>query len=391
MKSRSRILKVGLPIVILLAGAFGMVGLVSSKTPPQRIEKPRIGTLVETQPLQVGDHQVRIHATGTVQSATRVDIVPQVSGRIVQLANAFKEGGFFAKGELLFEIEDADYRLAIEKSRAQIAKAEYDLTSVESQARVARQEWERVKLEDKHRPNPLVLYQPQLKNARAALASARAELRQAKLDLQRTRILAPFNGRISSKSADLGMFVTTGQPVATIAGTDAAEIVVPVPLQELQWIDVPRMQGRPGSTAEIHLNSVGDHHWQGRIDRSLGEADPQSRMIRLVVSVEDPYGLKRNDANALDLAEGLFVNVTLLGKTIENIYAVPVSTLRHQETLWLITEEQTLNIVPVRVLRREKDHVLVRGPLSGSQPLITTQISGAAQGMSLRLAQEERS
>ncbi len=201
MKSRSRILKVVLPIIILLAGAVGMVGMVSSKTPPQKIEKSRIGTLVETQVLQVGDHQVRIHATGTVQSATRVDIVPQVSGRVVRLAENFEEGGFFAEGELLFEIEDADYRLAIEKSRAQIAKAEYDLASVESQARVARQEWDRVKLEDKHRPNPLVLYEPQLKNARAALASAQADLRQSRLDLQRTRILAPFNGRISAKSA----------------------------------------------------------------------------------------------------------------------------------------------------------------------------------------------
>ncbi len=391
MKSRSRILTFGLPIIILFTGALGMVGMVASKTPPQKMEKTLIGTLVKTQPLQAGDHQVRIHATGTVQSATRVDIVPQVSGRVVKLAGNFKEGGFFAKGELLLEIDDADYRLAIEQGLAQIAKAEYDLASVESQARVARQEWDRVKLDDKHRPNPLVLYEPQLKNARAALASAQADLRQRKLDLQRTRILAPFNGRISAKSADLGMFVTAGQPIATIAGTDAAEIVVPVPLQDLQWIDVPRNHGESASTAEIHLNSGGDHSWQGRIDRSLGEADPQSRMIRLVVAVEDPYGLKRRDANTLDLAEGLFVNVSLVGKTIKDVYSVPASTVRHQETLWLMTEEQTLNIVPVRVLRRERDHVLVSGPLIDSQPLVTTQISGAAQGMPLRLAQEELS
>jgi hypothetical protein len=154
---------------------------------------------------------------------------------------------------------------------------------------------------------------------------------------------------------------------------------------------VPRVHGKPGSIAEIHLNSGADQYWSGLIDRSLGEADVQNRMIRLVVTVEDPYGLKRNDANALDLAEGLFVNVTLLGKTIDDVYSVPASTLRHQKTLWLMSEDLTLNIVPVRVLRREKDHVLVRASLNGTQPLITTQISGAAQGMPLRLAREERS
>ncbi len=391
MKSRSRLLKVGLPILILLAGSVGMVGMVTSKKPPQKVETSHIGTLVETEPLHAGDHQVRIYATGTVRSAVRIDIAPQVSGKIVRLAKGFREGGFFSKGELLFEIEDADYRLAIEQSRAQIAKAEYDLASVESQARVARQEWKRVQLDDKRMPNPLVLYEPQLKNARAALASAQADLQQRKLDLQRTRIVAPFNCRISTKSVDLGQFVSAGQAVATAAGTDAAEIVVPVPLHELQWIDVPRTLGAAGSAAKIHMNSGRDHYWQGRIDRSLGEADSQSRMIRLVVTVEDPYGLKSEKADALDLAEGLFVNVTLLGKSIENAYAVPANALRHQETIWLMTEEQTLNIVPVQVLRRERDYVLVHGSLGGSQPLITTQISGAAQGMPLRLAQEEQS
>ncbi len=114
-------------------------------------------------------------------------------------------------------------------------------------------------------------------------------------------------------------------------------------------------------------------------------------MIRLVVSVEDPYGLKRSDTSRLDLAEGLFVNVSLVGKTIKDVYSVPASTLRHQETLWLMTDDLTLNIVPVSVLRREKDHVLVQGSLGELQPLITTQISGAAQGMPLRLVQEEKS
>ena len=114
-------------------------------------------------------------------------------------------------------------------------------------------------------------------------------------------------------------------------------------------------------------------------------------MIRLVVTVEDPYDLKRRDANRLDLAEGLFVNVSLVGKTIKDVYSVPASTLRHQETLWLMAEDLTLDIVPVSVLRREKDHVLVQGLSDGAQSLITTQISGAAQGMPLRLAQEEQS
>jgi RND family efflux transporter MFP subunit len=292
MKTRTKIFKYMLPIVILTVGLVGMAGMVLSKTPPEKKVRDQIGTLVETMALKVEDHQIKIHVTGTVQPAVQVNIVPQVGGRVVRLAEGFQQGRFFDQGELLFEIEDADYRLAVEKSHADIARAEYDLASVESQARVARMEWERVNLDHKTKPNPLVLYEPQLKNAKAALASARADLQQKRLDLERTKIYAPFNCRISSKSVDVGQFATAGQTVATVAGTDAAEIVVPVPLHELQWIGVPRSNQQVGSIATVHLNAGTDHSWKGRIHRSLGEADAQSRMIRLVVKVDDPYGLK---------------------------------------------------------------------------------------------------
>ena len=391
MKTRSNIFKYSLPIIILAAGLAGTGSMMHSKTAPEKKTPRTMGTLVETLALQAEDHQVTIHVTGTVQPAVAVSIVPQVGGRVVHLADGFQEGRFFKKGQLLFAIESADYQLAVEKSRAEIARAEYDLAKVKSQARVARMEWERVNLDQQTQPNPLVLYEPQLKNAQAALAGAKADLQQQLLDLERTRVYAPFNCRIRSKSVDVGQFVTAGQPVATVAGTDAAEIVVPVPLQELQWIDVPRSNRQARSTATVHVHAGSAHIWKGHIDRSLGEVDANSRMIRLVVTVDDPYGLREKDGRALDLAEGMFVTVTLEGKTLEDVFAVPVSALRNNGTLWLRAADGTLDIIPVQVLRREKQHALVRGELHAGQDLVTTQVSGAAQGMRLRLAKEVQS
>lgn len=391
MKTKSKMMKFLLPVVILIVGLVGMAGMVLSKTPPEKKVRDQSGTLVKTQVLNIEDRRIEIQATGTVQPAAQVTIVPQVGGRVVHVAEGFKEGRFFDKGQMLFEIEDADYRLALEKSRANIAKAEYDLASVQSQSRVARMEWERVRIDDEAKPNPLVLYEPQLKNALAALAGAKADLQQRKLDLDRTKVYAPFNCRVRSKSLDVGQFVTAGQTVATVAGTDAAEIVVPVPLNELQWIEVPRSDHQLGSAASVYLNMGMDHSWKGTVDRSLGEVDAQSRMVRLVVKVDDPYGLKQRAPHPLDLAGGLFVDVALAGKTLQQVFAIPVSALRHQDTLWLMGEDETLNIVSVNVLRREKDQVLVQGELPKAQNLVTTQISGAAQGMRLRQAQKVQS
>lgn len=388
MKTRSRIFKYILPFLIVAIGLVGMTGMVRSKTPPEKKVRAEPGTLVEVMPLAPRNHAVEIRVTGTVQPAVAVNIVPQVSGQVVRLGKGFKEGGFFSKGQLLFEVEDVDYRLAVEKSRAEVAREEYDLAAMESQARVARIEWDRVNLDPGAKPNPLVIYEPQLKNARAALAGARADLRQRELDVARTKIYAPFNCRVSAKALDVGQFVTAGQTVATIAGTDAAEIVVPVPLHELQWVEVPRSGGKAGSSASVYLNAGLEHVWQGRIDRSLGEVDAQSRMIRLVVRVEDPYGLKQGGMQTLALSEGLFVDVALSGKTLERVFAIPVSALRHQDTLWMMGSDATLAITPVQVVRWEKEIVLVRGTFDDGQQMVTTQISGAAQGMRLRLGRE---
>lgn len=389
---KQKLIKYALPILILIAGFIGMRVLVLSRTPPEKQPAVQKGILVKTIALQTGDYPVSIHGTGTVQAAVAIPVLPQVSGRVVQMNPHFKEGGFIKKGEMLFSIEDTDYRLAVEKSRASIAKAEYDLASVESQARIAKKEWDRVHLENKAEPNPLVLYTPQMKNAKAALAGVQADLAQRQLDLERTTIRAPFNCRISSKNVDLGQFVAVGQNTATIAGTDMAEVVVPVTLEELQWLEIPNEPCGPGSSAEIKL-SVGTaiRTWKGVVDRSLGEADSVSRMIRLVINVRDPYGLSEMTDHGMDLAEGLFVDVTMYGKTLDGIISIPTSVLRQNDTVWGVGKDNKLEIHPVTFVRREKDTILVRGSFPEGYQLISTNISGASPGMRLRIAGEDKS
>lgn len=393
MRAKNIIVKVLIPVIILAAGFAGMQLMARLKTPPQKQTRPNLGALVETMRVAHEDRPVTVWATGTVQPRMTADIVPQVSGRVIRLASGFVEGGFFKKGELFFEIEAIDYELAAEKSRAAVTKAEYELAQIKSQARVARLEWERIRLEKKGQPNPLVLYEPQLKNARAALASARADLKQRLLDIRRTKLYAPFNCRIRSEAIDPGQYITAGKSVAVICGTDTAEIVVPVPLHELQWLSVPRTQkGKAGAspaTVSIDVNGR-SYTWQGKIDRSLGEVDPKGRMVRLVVSVSDPYGLRLPpESEHLYLAEGLFVDVMLKGKTVSNIIAIPTSALRENSSVWVINSDSRLDIRKVEVIRREKEEALILGSLNDGNRLILTHLSGAAPGMKLRLAEEE--
>jgi len=283
---------------------------------------------------------------------------------------------------------------ALERARAAVAKAELDLATVDSQADVARREWQQLADQGGTPPNPLVLHEPQLANARATLASAKAAQAQAELDLERTRVTAPFDCVVRSEQVDLGQYLRAGVEVARVAGTRRAEVVVPLPLEELVHLHVPRTlagndPGEAGSPATLALTVDGQRfEWSGRVVRALGEVDPAGRMARVVVAVDDPYGLRGNtDRPALAL--GLFVEANLRGDMLAQVFAIPRSALRDNHTVWLADDGGHLAIRPVEVARRERDQVLVAGGLTAGDRVVLTALSGAANGMALRLVEVE--
>jgi RND family efflux transporter MFP subunit len=341
--------------------------------------------LVETRQVQRQDHQVQIAATGTVQARQETEIVPQVSGMVTELGPNLMAGGFVRAGELLFAVEPVDFQLAVDRARANLTKAELELETVRAQADIARTEWRQLHPDEE--PSPLVVYLPQLKTAEAALASARAGLQQAQLDLQRTRVTAPFNGFVRSESVDLGQYLRSGNKVATLVGTDAVEVILPLPLADLALLEVPRGSGQPGSRASLSMPAATGQSWSGRIDRALGEVDPQGRMARVAVLVADPYGLKQNHGKTLPLAVGSFVDATLQGSVLEQVVELPRRALREENTVWIMDGENKLRILPVEVLRLERETALISRGLAGGEQVVVSPVSGAADGLLLRQAE----
>ena len=379
---RNKLLKIVLPLVIVLAGAAVMSVLVSRRPAPVKEVKEEPRALVRVLEVKRENRRVFVSGTGTVQAAQEVTIIPQVSGRVTRVAASMAAGRFFHKGDLLFEIDDADYQLALEQAKATRARAEYELARVESSARIARQEWKRMK--DETAPNPLVLYEPQMKNARAALDSASAALRQAELNLERTRILSPFNSIVHSEQIEPGQFVRAGNSVAVVTGTDTAEIAIPLSLDEIGWLDIPRSPLEHGSPAFVSISAGGKtYKWQGQVVRSLGKIDPKTHMAKIVVAVKDPYGLaSRKD---MDLAVGTFVAVKLSGKMLKGVIAIPRDALREGSFVWVMDEEKRLRIKKVTPLRMEYEEVLLKDSLKEGELVVMTTLSGAVDGMKLRV------
>ena len=391
MIEKHRLFRIILPVIIILFGLVITVGLISSRKKPVKEEKKDVGALVEVVIVKKQDRQVIVSGTGTVQAAQEISIVPQVSGEVIYVAPSLAEGGFFQKNEILFRIDDTDYRLELEKARATEAQAELNLATIESKARIARAEWERLKKDEEDAPNPLVVYEPQLKTAKAEIASARSAIKQAELNLKRTEIQAPFNCRVRSERIDLGQYIVAGKSVAVIAGTDTSEVVLPLPLEELQWFYVPvKGSDKKGSSAVIHMNINGkDYKWSGSIIRSTRELDEASRMTKVVVEVKDPYNLLNKKKHRQELIAGAFVDVDIKALVLENVFSVPRAAVRLGSQVWVADQHNLLRIRDVTIARHEKDNVLISSGLKDGERIILTTLSGVANGMRIRMEQQE--
>ncbi len=376
-----------LPFLVIVIALVLTFVLVKSRKTPKPHEAPHLGPLVEVGILTKVNRQILVSGTGSAQSRYEVSITPQIKGRVSELSPQMVAGGTFQKGEMLFAIEDVDYQLAIAHAQATLAQAELELLRNENLADLARKEWHSLNDESALEPNPLVVYEPQLKSARALRDAAQANVKQAELNLQRTRVFAPFDCYVRSEQLEIGQFLNAGAPVATVAGIEQIEIVVPLPLEEIVWLQVPRKGTKQrGSLAKVELQSGGrTFHWQGEITRSLGEIDPRNRMARVVVTVNDPFTEDTEKANLLnDLLPGMFVNVQILGEELSDIISVPRGAMHDNDTIWVIDDENRLHIREVDILRRERDEVLIRSGLEANEKIVLTNLSGAAEGMLLR-------
>ena len=381
--------------LLLVVAALGMGVLIfrflaSKKKPPVKKERPVLTPLVEGITVHAEDLRMIVHGFGTAEPKVKVQVVPQVSGQVVECHANFVEGGFFKAGEPLVKVDPRDYELAVENAEAAVAQADYILKQEQSEALVARTEWRQLHGDEKP-PSPLVLRVPQIKNAQAQLQSAQAKLSRAKLDLERTAVSMPFDGRVATKNVDLGQYITPGQTIATVYGTDVIEIVVPLGDDQLEWFEVPLghtngNENNRGAEALITTDFAGKNRsWKGTIVRTEGQIDPTSRMIRVVVEVTDPFEKKNHD---VPLTPGMFVNVEIKGKQLNNIIRAPRYAVHGGDTVWLARDGK-LHVQPVKVARHDKGFTYISSGVSDGDVVITSTLDVVIDRMAIRVRQAE--
>jgi len=387
-------LKFFLPIIIIAIGLIGAVVMIKSRPKIQAKPVTFPAPLVRASIIKLQDFQLTVKSQGTVSPRTESELFSQVSGQVNEVSSQFAPGGFFEKGEVLVKVDPRDYELALSRWKAQVAQAELRMAQEEEEASIAQEEWKR--LGKKEQANPLVMRKPQLAEAKASLEEAQASLKQAELNLQRTLIRAPFNGRVRSKKVDLGQYVSPGVALATIYAVDYAEVRLPVPDNEMGYLDccLDYRSKNPATLnidATLKANYAGrDYRWSGKIVRVEGEIDPLSHMITLVARVENPYGRDQR-SDRPPLAVGLFVEAEIKGKLVRDVSVIPRSALRGDDSVLVIDDENKLHFRTVAVLRKDSETVIINSGLEQGERICISPLEAVVEGMKVRVLNDYES
>ena len=352
------------------------------KPSPDRYSKPRIPVLqVVSQTVDPQPYQFTISSFGTVQPRTQSLLVSQVNGQIIDVNPAFRDGGFFNKDEILIRIDDRDYASAVKVAQANLLRAKLAMEEEKALARQAEQDWER--LGDGENATDLVLRIPQMAAAEAGVMSEQANLEKAELDLQRTRVRAPFDGRILTADVDVGQFVNTNAPLAEVFATDVVEIRLPLKNSDLNLIDLPEnYRGKKVPVEEYpHVtitSSLGEQqHWDGLIVRAEAALDSNSHQLYVVGQIQDPFAIHNSDK--LPLKIGQYVTAQIEGRKIDNALVIPTSSLYQGSYVYAI-ENGLLQRREVQIAFQTPLEVVIASGLDTGIEVVISPLGQVASG-----------
>ncbi len=382
------IFRVLVPVVILIAGAA--VSLWLMETSPQAKPRPqaRNATLVSVRTVDYGPRQTVVSGMGTVAAACDVELIPQVSGEIIELNRNLVPGGHFRQGETLLTIDPTDYRLAVRQLATDVAKAESDLQLEQGNQLVAQKEYKLLGETVSDVEKALMLRRPQLDNLRATLEAAQAKLEQARVDLARTEIKAPFNAVVQSRDVNIGTRASQATVLATLVGTDTYWVEVSVPVSQLRWIRIPQAGKDEGALVRIYDSGAwGDGIYrEGRVMRLEADLEEQGRMARLLVRVEDPLSLRPENARQPRMLIGSYVRVEIQGEQVPLAAAIEREFIHNGSSVWVMNATGVLDIRPVEIVFRGKESLLITGGIEPGERLVTTDLAVPVEGMALRTA-----
>jgi len=381
-------------IILLAVGAA--VGLYRTSPETKRAVPKRPVPLVETVTLTPGKENVFIEAFGTVVPARSITLQSEVEGRIMSQNPELIPGGLIKMDEMLVQVDPADYELEVHGYRAELEEANFELDLEKGKQVIAEREWALMEkeIETVDAGKSLALREPHLRLAKAKVDKAKSRLATAELALKRTTVKAPFNALVLEEFIDKGQLVNKQTAIATIVGADQFRVQASVPVSVLQRISVQQEPGQRGPSVEIIFEPISGQPVirSGHLLKIMGNLDPEGRMARLLIAIDDPLNL--HSGNASDRTKGKvllgsYVKVMIDAGLFDNVYTIPRHALREGDLIWVKDSDDTLQTRKADVVWRRKDDVLALIALKPGEELILSRLQSPLPGIKVKAREKQ--
>ncbi|WP_072296548.1 efflux RND transporter periplasmic adaptor subunit [Paracoccus sp. SM22M-07] len=338
-----------------------------------------------------GPVQPQLQVYGSIQSRRELQLRAGASGRVVELAEALQEGGSVTKGQLLARIDPAAAQAALDSGQAERDDAEgrledarravliagEDLAAAERQAElreaaVTRQQElsgrglgtsldrETAELAASTAEQAVISRRAALADAESAVTAAENALRrseialsEARRELADTELRAGFDGRVTDVTVVQGGLVSLNEQIATIIDPDALEVQIPLSLD--QFARLVETDGR-----------LGAHEVTVLLDGSAGQLTARAELDRAAASVAEGSAGRIVFARITEgggaLRPGDFVRTYVTEPMLENAALIPATAVGADSAVLAAGDEGRLRAIPVTVLRRQGDDVIIRVP-----------------------------
>ncbi len=374
--------------LLLVAAAGALVAMFNTAPTAQRGGAvKRTAMLVDVERVERGRFRPTLVAAGTVVPARDIVFRPRVAGQIIARAPEFTAGGFVERGQVLVEIDPADFEHTLLRRRSELRLARTELALERGRQGVAEQDF--ALLGDGTSPEQaaLLLRKPQLAAAQGRVEAAQAAVDQAELDLRRSKLAAPLAAHVLERSVDVGSQVSPGDALGRLVGIETYWVRVSLPLSQRRLVQFEDSTvGAQGSRVELRDRSA----WppgavrRGRVLRFVGALDGGTRMARIVVGVDDPLARATDDPLEPPLVVGQFLEVRIEGVELPDVVRLDRALLRSADTVWLM-DQGKLRIADVVVAARDAQHVYVSRGLATGDLVVRTDLATVAEGAALRL------
>jgi multidrug efflux system membrane fusion protein len=403
------------PVMVLLIAVLIAGYLEATKPqlkPSESVEREWLVDLVTT---SIGDQEYFVKAYGEVIPERDLEMRSLVSGQVIEVSPNFKDGGIIDSGEMLLQIEPFEYVSTMNQAKAELSSARALLKEYKAQLRAEERSADQNKIQlelairelnrrkklltqkvvsEKHVEDAAILasererieglstetvraYAARLERQESVISSAEILLQRTQRDLKNTKLIAPFEGYLTSTSAAVGKRLSINDRVARLLDLKQLEVMFHLPDSEYGKLISSDGGGLEGRIITVVWRfGQQTREFVAAIERVSSEIKSETGAIRV-------YAQLFTDSESILIRPGTFVEVIMPGPIFPKSVKLPENALHESNSVY-VSVGGRLEKRLVDVLGRTGNEIIVRGELSDGDKVVISRFAEIGPGIKVR-------